>query len=78
MRSWLTNGPPASFWLPCFYFPQGFMTASMQVHSRKTKIPIDTLMFWTEVTTTQDCSPALDSECGGRFHVKRLPHGSTH
>lgn len=28
---WLKNGPPISYWLPAFFFPQGFMTASMQV-----------------------------------------------
>lgn len=29
MLSWLTQGPPPSFWLSCFFFPQGFMTASL-------------------------------------------------
>lgn len=51
---WLVNGPPISFWLPCFFFPQGFMTASMQVYARKTKIPIDTLLFWTNVSDVED------------------------
>jgi len=51
MTTWLKEGPPLSFWLPCFFFPQGFMTASLQVHARKTKIPIDTLEFFSNVTT---------------------------
>eukprot|EP00929_Paragymnodinium_shiwhaense_P066427 TRINITY_DN33321_c0_g4_i1.p1 TRINITY_DN33321_c0_g4~~TRINITY_DN33321_c0_g4_i1.p1 ORF type:complete len:3770 (+),score=1255.81 TRINITY_DN33321_c0_g4_i1:195-11312(+) len=50
MSDWLTNGPPVSFWVPCFYFPQGFMTCSKQVHARKTKIPIDDLLFFSEPT----------------------------
>jgi dynein heavy chain len=50
MNDWLVNGPPVSFWLPCFYFPQGFMTCSKQVHARKTKIPIDQLAFFSEPT----------------------------
>jgi len=50
MMSWLLNGPPTSFWLSSFFFPQGFMTASLQVHARKTKIPIDTLEFFSVVT----------------------------
>jgi len=54
MRRWLVGGAPASFWVPCFYFPQGFMTAAMQVHARKTKIPIDTLKFWSEPTLIED------------------------
>jgi len=45
MASWLTKGPPNSFWISCFFFPQGFMTAALQLHARKTKIPIDMLDF---------------------------------
>jgi dynein heavy chain len=54
MISWLLEGPPISFWIPVFFFPQGFMTASMQLHARKTKVPIDTLIFSTEMRDTND------------------------
>jgi len=54
MSSWLLEGPPLSFWLPVFFFPQGFMTASMQVHARKTKLPIDTLTFATQMRDFSD------------------------
>eukprot|EP00930_Biecheleria_cincta_P008309 TRINITY_DN10972_c0_g3_i1.p1 TRINITY_DN10972_c0_g3~~TRINITY_DN10972_c0_g3_i1.p1 ORF type:complete len:4176 (-),score=874.55 TRINITY_DN10972_c0_g3_i1:69-11708(-) len=47
---WLLKGPPMSFWISSFFFPQGFMTAALQLHARKTKIPIDTLEFFSEVT----------------------------
>jgi len=56
MSAWLTNGPPLSFWISCFFFPQGFMTASLQLHARKTKIPIDTLAFFSSPTTSQEPS----------------------
>ena len=49
MRSWLTLGPPASFWLPGFFFPQGFMTGVLQMHARKYSIPIDSLSFGFKV-----------------------------
>jgi dynein heavy chain len=49
MRSWLANGPPACFWLPGFFFPQGFMTGVLQMHARKYCIPIDSLSFGFEV-----------------------------
>jgi dynein heavy chain len=62
MMSWLTKGPPMSFWISCFFFPQGFMTASLQVHARKTKIPIDTLEFFSDVT-----------QIPGATDVKALP-----
>jgi len=47
--SWLYEGPPKSYLLPAFFFPQGFMTSSLQTYSRNHKIPIDTLKFKTNV-----------------------------
>lgn len=49
MSDWLYNGPPNSFWLPAFFFPQGFMTASLQFYSRANQFPIDALVFQTHV-----------------------------
>ena len=46
---WLTEGPRPSYWLSAFFFPQGFMTAALQMYARHTKTPIDTLRFRTEV-----------------------------
>lgn len=54
MVSWLTKGPPNSFWISCFFFPQGFMTAALQLHARKTKIPIDMLDFFPKPTEKVD------------------------
>ena len=45
MRSWLINGQPGAFWLSGFFFPQGFMTGTLQNHARKYAIAIDTLNF---------------------------------
>ncbi|MEW5314022.1 MAG: hypothetical protein WDW38_005550 [Sanguina aurantia] len=62
MRGWLTEGLPKSFWLPGFFFPQGFMTGVLQSHARKYTLPIDTLNFGFEVTRHEnaeevECSP---------------------
>ncbi|KAA6399562.1 MAG: putative Dynein heavy chain, partial [Streblomastix strix] len=45
LEMWIENGAPNSFLLPGFFFPQGFLTGILQMHSRKTQIPIDTLIF---------------------------------
>jgi len=68
ITSWLKNGPPMSYWVPSFYFPQGFMTCSKQVHARKTKIPIDALSFWTETTDIQDESEVKTQDAGQNVH----------
>ncbi|KAG8234155.1 hypothetical protein J437_LFUL014945 [Ladona fulva] len=44
-QTWLKNGYPASFWLPGFFFPQGFLTAILQTHARRNSLPIDQLTF---------------------------------
>jgi dynein heavy chain len=49
VQSWLVNGPPSSFWISGFFFPQGFMTGALQMHARKTQVAIDALDFWTRV-----------------------------
>eukprot|EP01063_Lacrimia_lanifica_P030850 TRINITY_DN4987_c0_g2_i1.p1 TRINITY_DN4987_c0_g2~~TRINITY_DN4987_c0_g2_i1.p1 ORF type:complete len:2545 (+),score=1014.20 TRINITY_DN4987_c0_g2_i1:819-7637(+) len=54
LREWNDDGPPISFWVPGFYFPQGFLTAVLQTHSRRFKIPIDELKFKTHVMDVTD------------------------
>ena len=46
LREWLAVGKPNAYWLGAFFFPQGFLTAVLQTHSRKFKMPIDTLNFF--------------------------------
>ena len=46
---WLYGGPPSSYLLPAFFFPQGFMTSALQTYARKNQIAIDTLKFKSNV-----------------------------
>ena len=53
MGSWLKDGPPNAYWLPSFFFPQGFMTAIKQIYSREYQIAIDVLVVGCQVTKLQ-------------------------
>jgi dynein heavy chain len=48
-RGWLINGQPVAFPLPVFFFPQGFMTGTLQTYARKYQVAIDTLTFKFEI-----------------------------
>ncbi|XP_013789011.2 dynein heavy chain 6, axonemal-like [Limulus polyphemus] len=42
---WMTTGQPKSYWLSGFFFPQGFLTGTLQNHARKYNLPVDQLSF---------------------------------
>lgn len=46
LQRWIDDGSaPAVFWFPGFFFPQSFVTGTLQNFSRKHKQPIDTLVL---------------------------------
>jgi len=61
--NWLSKGNPSSYWLPGFFFPQGFLTGVLQTHARKYQIPIDSLNFNFRVTdkeTAEDVTETVE------------------
>jgi dynein heavy chain len=50
LTKWLVEGPRLCYWLPGFFFPQGFMTSVKQTYSRDYKIAVDTLRIGCEMT----------------------------
>lgn len=61
---WLTQGPPSSYWISAFFFPQGFITSVMQMHVRRTQTPIDVLEVFTEMTAIKVLNADQDSAEG--------------
>ncbi|KAJ3215607.1 Dynein heavy chain 6, axonemal [Dinochytrium kinnereticum] len=62
LSDWVEKGQPPCFWLPGFFFPQGFLTGVLQNHARKYNIPIDSLIFAFKVSDYEEGDPRINSE----------------
>ena len=51
IRGWLQDGMLPCYWLSGFFFPQGFITGTLQTYSRKYFLEIDRLSFSFQVTS---------------------------
>lgn len=49
LRSWEAHGIPVAFWISGFYFPQAFLTGTLQNFARNHVVSIDTIDFSFQV-----------------------------
>jgi dynein heavy chain len=66
-RQWLVHGEPAVFRLDVFFFPQGFMTGTLQNFARKYQAAIDSLSFTFHVLDVDSADELAQSPADGIY-----------
>jgi dynein heavy chain len=51
IRSWISDGHPPVYWISGFFFPQAFLTGTLQNYARRNQVAIDTISYGFAVLT---------------------------
>ncbi len=64
IETWYQEGIPNVFWISGFFFPQGFLTGTLQNYARKKKYPIDEISFAFEIIDKRESEITSPPEDG--------------
>ncbi|KXZ54227.1 hypothetical protein GPECTOR_5g319 [Gonium pectorale] len=64
---WVSNGVPTVYWISGFFFPQAFLTGTLQNYARKYTYPIDTVSFGFQVMDQLDEASVVESPPDGCY-----------
>lgn len=66
LENWLSTGTPIKFWFSGFFFPQAFLTGTLQNYARRNNVPIDKVTFdflMKDTITHEDIKEAPTDGC---------------
>jgi dynein heavy chain len=63
VNSWIVNGIPPVYWISGLFFPQAFLTGTLQNFARKYQVSIDTVSFEFRYMTENDFSEKAPDGC---------------
>lgn len=64
IQDWIDQGIPQVFWISGFFFPQAFLTGTLQNYARRHVISIDTISFAFDIMTKSEREIHMSPEDG--------------
>lgn len=75
LEAWIERGtPPKVFWLPGFYFPHSFLTATLQTYAARNFIPVNTLTHKFDYTVA--VVDEIDEGANAAVDLPDFPEGA--